>query len=602
MQALILAAGMGKRLGKYTNNATKCMVPVNGKTLIEYSIEAIMAAGIKKLVLVTGYKGEKLRSFVDGKKFGIEIEYVENPVYDKTNNIYSLYLALDKLLEDDTVLLESDLIFDKQVLKDLVETPDKNLAVVSPFESWMDGTCTLLNEKNEIISILDKAKFNWQNTTGYYKTVNIYKFSREFSRNYYAPFLKAYQQAFGKNEYYEQELKVISFLDCTSLKGFPVDGTKWYEIDDPADLAIAETRFANPQQKLSLLQKTYGGYWRYPSMLDYCYLVNPYFPPKKMVDELTSNFATLLTQYPSDQAQQSLLAGKIFGVEQDCIAVGNGAAELIKALGQKITGKIAVSRPTFNEYPERFGDAEVVDGPVKKDFSYTADDILETVKKENCNAVLLINPDNPSGNFIGKNDVLNLLDELKKMNITLYFDESFIDFAEKENRYTMIKQDILEKYPNLVVIKSISKSYGVPALRLGVLASSNRDYIKWIKNEVAIWNINSFAENFLQIYDKYKSSYAAACDKIAEERSRFVNELNKIEKLYVFPSKANFVLCEVKDFSAKKLAEVLLSKYNIFIKELSNKKGLSQGQYIRLAVRNIEDNNRLIAALKTELV
>lgn len=218
MQALILAAGMGKRLGKYTNDATKCMVPVNGKTLIEYSIEAIINAGIKKLVLVTGYKGDKLRSFVDSKNFNIEIEYVDNPVYDKTNNIHSLYLALDKLLEDDTILLESDLIFDKQVLKDLVESPDKNLAVVSPFESWMDGTCTLLNEKNEIVSILDKSKFNWQDTRGYYKTVNIYKFSKEFSENYYAPFLKAYQQAFGKNEYYEQVLKVISFLDCTSLK------------------------------------------------------------------------------------------------------------------------------------------------------------------------------------------------------------------------------------------------------------------------------------------------------------------------------------------------------------------------------------------------
>lgn len=117
MQALMLAAGMGKRLGKYTQDATKCMVPVNGKTLIEYAIESLIAAGIKKFTLVVGYKKEVLKNFLKGKYPEIKIEYIDNDVFESTNNIFSLYMARNVLAEDDTILLESDLIYDKKLLK-----------------------------------------------------------------------------------------------------------------------------------------------------------------------------------------------------------------------------------------------------------------------------------------------------------------------------------------------------------------------------------------------------------------------------------------------------------------------------------------------------
>lgn len=605
MQALMLAAGMGKRLGRYTKNATKCMVPINGKTLIEYAIEALVKNGIKKMVIVVGYKSDVLMDFIHSKfnaqnLNGMEIEFIENKVYDKTNNIYSLYMARDALCKDDTILLESDLIFKPEIITKLIESKEPNLAVVSHFESWMDGTCTLLDEENNITGILDKAHFNWFETEDYYKTVNIYKFSKEFSKSYYVPFLEAYQKAFGKNEYYEQVLKVLSFLSSSTLKGLPVPGDDWYEIDDPADLAIAETRFSKGKDKLKLLQKSYGGYWRFPQLKDYCYLVNPYFPPQKMVDELQASFKTLLTQYPSGAAQMSLLAGKIFNLLPEHIVVGNGAAELISSLGEKLTGKVAVPYPTFNEYPERFTNCQIV--PIHtnpKDFSYTTANILETVIKENVNAVLLINPDNPSGNFLNKKDVTALLKELKARDVKLIFDESFIDFAEKEIRYTLLNEEILNEFDNLIVVKSISKSYGVPGLRLGVLASCNTDYINMIKKTNAIWNINSFGEYYLQIYEKYSKTYAAACDSIAEERARFTKELSKIKNLHVFPSQANFILCRLDgENRSDKLAVTLMEKCNIFIKDLTGKKCFDEPKYIRLAIRDANDNNVLIEALK----
>ncbi len=605
MQALMLAAGMGKRLGRYTKNATKCMVPVNGKTLIEYAIEALVKNGIKKMVIVVGYKSDVLIKFINSKfnkenLKGMKIEFIENKVYDKTNNIYSLYMAREALCQDDTILLESDLIFKPEIISKLIKSKDPNLAVVSRFESWMDGTCALLDESNNITGILDKARFNWFETQDYYKTVNIYKFSKEFSKNYYIPFLDAYQKAFGKNDYYEQVLKVLSFLSSAALKGLPVSGNDWYEIDDPADLAIAETRFAKGTTKLNFLQKNYGGYWRFPMLKDFCYLVNPYFPPQKMIDELQASFKTLLTQYPSGAAQISLLAGKIFHVLPEHIIAGNGAAELILAIGEHLSGKVVIPYPTFNEYPERLKNCQIVQlDASKKNFSYTAKEILAAAKKESAKAVILINPDNPTGNFLPQKDVVYLLDELKKIGATLIFDESFIDFAQKEIRYTLLDENILSAYPNLVVVKSISKSFGVPGLRLGVLASSNPDYIKKIKETNSIWNINSFAEYYLQIYEKYSKTYVAACDKIAEERKRFISELSKFKFLQVYSSQANFVLCRLKGgLQAKRLATDLLEKHNIFIKDLTGKDCLEPNKFIRLAVRDENDDNELLLALK----
>ena len=599
MQALMLAAGMGKRLGKYTENATKCMVPVNGKTLIEYAIEALIEAKIKKLTLVVGYKSEVLKEFLNGKYKEIEINYIDNDVYNTTNNIFSLYMARDILAQDDTILLESDLIFDKNIIKEIIEDENPNLAVVSPFETWMDGTCALIDEQNVIKGILGKTEFNWHETHQYFKTVNIYKFSKEFATTVYMPFLEAYQTAYGKNEYYETVLKVISFLGNSTFKAHSVNGSRWYEIDDPADLAIAETRFSVGKQHLQNMSKSFGGYWRYPTMLDYCYLVNPYFPPKTLVEEMKANFESLLESYPSGDKQQSLLAGKIFGINSDYVAVGNGAAELIAGYSDFISGKVVVPYPTFNEYPERFGNDRTIWLKTDENFSYTIDNVIKCVKENNAKSVLLINPENPSGHFFTQQEVLGLLDELKQQDVNLIFDESFIDFAENEIRYTLISDEILEKYPNLIVIKSISKSYGVPGIRLGILANSNKDLVYKITRRTSIWNINSYGENFLQIFDKYKKYYFVGCDKIAEERLRFIKLLKEFSWLEVYPSQANYILCKITDkITSENLAINLLDNYNIFIKDLSSKKGFEDGQYIRLAVRNTDDNNKLIDALR----
>ncbi len=603
MQGLILAAGMGKRLKELTNNNTKCMVKVNGVTMIERMLSQLDKLNLSSIVIVVGYKGKKLQDYIETLNINTPINYVNNEIYDKTNNIYSLYLARNYLLKEDTLLLESDLIFEDSVLQKIVEDPYPSLALVAKYESWMDGTVVTIDEDNNIKNFLDKKHFNFSDIKNYYKTVNIYKFSKAFSNTHYVPFLEAYSKALGDNEYYEQVLKVITLLDKPEIKATLLDDESWYEIDDVQDLDIAESIFTTSyKDKLNKLQSRYGGYWRYPKLIDFCYLVNPFYPTPKLLDEIKANFERLICDYPSGMEVNSLLAAKYFGIHKNQVVVGNGAAELIKSLIEKLKGKIGVIRPTFEEYPNRKNPEDIVEySPKNNDYAYSANDLISFYDNKEISSLLLINPDNPSGNYIEKKEVLKIADWAKKKNITFIVDESFVDFVDKEESPTLISEGILKSYSNLIVVKSISKSFGVPGLRLGVLVSNNLDIISFIKKDVAIWNINSFAEFYMQIFEKYKNDYNNAINEFKIVRKTYIEQLSKIKNLRVIPTQSNYVLCEILGkHTSKELAEILLNEDNILIKDLSNKKGFND-KFIRIAVKKPEENDKLIEAMKRVL-
>ena len=589
-------------MGELTDDNTKCMLEVNGTRLIHRTLDNLSEVGIKRVVLVVGYKAENVKRLIGDRYKDIDIVYVENKIYDKTNNIYSLFLAREYLLEEDSLLLESDLIFESSVLRKIVENRYPNIALVDKYESWMDGTVVTLDEENKIEEFLTKDKFRYSDINRYYKTVNIYKFSKDFSATHYVPFLEAYCHALGNNEYYEQVLKVITLLDESPLRALPLNGEKWYEIDDIQDLDIASCIFASSdEERYKFISSRYGGYWRYPHLIDFCYLVNPYFPPQQMVDELMASFSTLLREYPSGMRINSLLAGKYFAVKQEYIVVGNGAAELIKAFIEKHTNKIGVIYPTFEEYPNRSAKENIMSYlPTNASMQYDANDIMAFFAGKDIDTLLLINPDNPSGNYIPYNDLMRLIEWTKQHGMRFIVDESFVDFVDTEGEISLLKNDVLTENEHLYVVKSISKSYGVPGLRLGVLASGDTETIARLKREVAIWNINSFGEFYMQIYEKYHKDYLRACELFREERKLFFEELQQVPYLRVIPSQANYFLCELTTdrFSSKELAIRLLADHEILIKDCSGKSAFSHSNYIRLAVRNREDNHKLVEALK----
>ena len=558
MQAIILAAGMGKRLGEYTKNNTKCMVDVNGTKLIDRVITQLSHFHLNRLIIVIGYKGEELKEYI-GHRYDkvLKIEYIENKDYD----------------------------------------------LVDKYQSWMDGTMVTINENYEIENFVNKASFSYQDIDCYYKTVNLYKFSKAFSKGVYVPFLEAYCKVMGNNQYYEEVLRVLTIIHQSSLHALPLNGEKWYEIDDVQDLDIASTLFSRDADKFYMYHRRYGGFWRFSQLLDFCYLVNPYFPNKKMIEELKTNFETLLREYPSGMYVNSLLAAKYFSVKQDFIVVGNGAAELIKNVMEEQAGrKVGVLFPTFDEYPNRLNQQQIVAfvSP-KDDFSYTVDDLIAFFGDKDISMLLLINPDNPSGHFIKKIDLLHLISWCSERNIQIIVDESFVDFTDDFENNSLLSNDILMKFRNLIVMKSISKSYGVPGLRLGIMASADTKLIDRVKKEVSIWNINSVAEYYMQIYGKYEADYKKSCRLFVRERDIFFKELKTISYLHVIPSQANFFLCEViSKYTSTELANKLI-KRNILISNCSTKRHMKEmgKQLIRLAIRDRDDDRKLIQVLKS---
>ena len=598
MQVVILAAGMGKRLKNKTQQHTKSMVSILGKTFLEHSLDKLTQFPISRIILVIGYCGEEIKQVI-GKAYNkIPVFYVENPLYESTNNIYSLSLAQNYLQEEDTLLLESDLIYEASIIEKLLSNPYPNLAVVDKYKAHMDGTVVKINNHDEITAFISKEHFDYKEINSYYKTVNIYKFSQKFLQQQYIPFLRAYCTAIGNNSYYEQVLKVLLSLEKNDLKVLRLENEKWYEVDDLQDYDIAECLFSTQENKINKYHKRFGGYWRFSGLKDFCYLVNPYFPPSRMIAEMQNSFTELLTNYPSGQSIHQKLISNIFNLEEDMVLVGNGAAELINILLAQIAGRIGIILPTFQEYPQRINKKSEIHyfTPNNKSFSYTSED-LKSFSRE-IDTLVLINPDNPSGNFISKSAIIELAKFYQEQKKTIILDESFVDFSEGEEANSLLDKDILQDLANLIVIKSISKSYGVPGIRLGILASANKNIIQDCRKALPVWNINSYGEFFLQILSKYKLKYHEACCKIIQNRKEFMQQLSKISYLTPIESQANYILCEVHSpYDSGTISQELLKK-NILIKDCQNKMGINKSPYIRIAVKSEEDNQELIAALE----
>ena len=568
-------------------------------SFLEHSLDNLTKFDISRIIIVTGYCGDEIENVIGNSYNNIPVIYVENKDYATTNNIYSLYLTKSYLEQEDTLLLESDLIYEEKIIEKLLSNPYKNLAVVDKYRAWMDGTVVKINSQDEIISFVPKEHFEYKDVDSYYKTVNIYKFSKDFMIKSYLPFLEAYCKTMGTNSYYELVLKVLLSLEKNDLRVMRLNGERWYEVDDLQDYDIAETMFCkNPTERLAKYHKRYGGYWRFDGLKDFCYLVNPYFPNPKLVEELKNSFNELLINYPSGQSVEKLLVANIWGVDEKYILVGNGAAELINILIPEIKGEIGIILPTFQEYPARIKDSAKVHYfiPQNPDFSYDVADLKEFSKE--IDTLVLINPDNPSGNFIPKSELIELVEYFKAAGKNIIVDESFVDFSQESEWNTIIDNEILAQYSNLTVIKSISKSYGVPGLRLGIMATSNDDLLQKCSKNLPVWNINSFGEYFLQILNKHKKYYLSACEKIAQNRQDLYNRLCEFSFLRPIESQANYILCEVqKPYTSSELCHKLLNS-NILIKDCQNKMGFEGKQYVRIAVKSEFENDELISVLK----
>lgn len=597
MQAIILAAGKGKRLKERTAYNTKCMVEINGVTLIERALRLLDGGGIDQITVVCGYCKDKLKAFIASLGIHTPISFVGNPDYENTNNIYSLGLAVQSVGARDMIVLESDIVFEKAVLQKLLEGEGDCMAMIAKPEPWMDGDIVTVDDRGCIDRLIGASQYQPDDYPSYYKTVSMYRFSADFMADTFIPRLTEYMRNNADRSVYESAIRLAAGCDIHTVR---LNGERWYEINDIQDIDIAETIFASGTERLKKYQKRFGGYWRYQGMKDFCYLVNPFFPNKRLIDEMVSNFNTLIREYPSGMEVNSFLAANYFGVRSEQICVGNGTAELIKSLMENHNGKIGMAYPTFEEYPHRKKENEIIPFYVAdRNFQYTVDDIMRFYGENPVGAIVLVNPDNPTGHFILREDILRMEEWARSRDVRIIVDESFVDFAEVGENQTLLDAAVLDRHPNLIVIKSISKSFGVAGLRLGVLASADRELIRFMKKDLAIWNINSFAEYYMQIISKYKADYEDAMNRFMEVRARYLDRLTRLGGLQVYPSQANYVMCRIESgYTSTELADILLNRYNILIKDLSAKDGLFGGNYIRLSVKTDEENDAMVRALE----
>lgn len=598
MQAVILAAGKGSRFKQATKNIPKCMLQFNGETLISRLLRQLNQLDLQQIVIVAGYKADVLKTYLSTLSSQAPITVITNSAFATSNNILSVAKAAAVMADDETLLFESDVILRDDVVKTLAESPT-DAAVVSPFRDWMEGTAVELDADQRITAFVPREIQNPTLSIKYYKTVNVYKLSRDFNTRYFLPYLQQQIHSFGANAYYETVFGTLTALKEGLMKATVIAPEDWDEVDTSQELHLAEIRMGtDPFVKMKQLSLRYGGYWRFPELHDYAYLVNPFFPPDKLVNQYQRQLKRLLIDYPSGLAVNSEHAADAFNLPVSKIVVGNGAAELIQAVSTMLTGRVGVIRPTFEEYPNRLPMAQVAIMPTEQhDFHYSAADIKAHFANDPVKTLIVINPDNPSGNYLPKAEVLDLCQWTADHHIRLIVDESFIDFSNLEPQPSLLDDQLLAKYPNLVVIKSISKSYGVPGVRLGILASGDESLIAKIKQAVPIWNINAFGEFFLQRIGQFTQAYRDGMQVFYDVRAHFLAELHTIPFMEVLPSQANFFMVRLIGVTSQALCAYLLQTANILIKDLTTKQGIN-GEYVRLAIKTRPENQALIQALR----
>lgn len=602
MQALILADMKKSSMNCLSGDGPDCMIQIDGISIIERMLKQLDNSKVSKVIIVVGRNKEKVIGAISNLNLKAEIVILENDSCEETGSIYSLFLAEEYLLLDDTVILNAQMIVEDSILESVLNEKKGCSVLVDTDKSWMTGETVSIGDDERVLSFGKKKISSVHSSTALYKMVGICRLDREFTEKYYIPVLETMIDVLGNSLDYSAPLNVIAMSEDVKIRALYIGNVHWREINNIEDINQATILFSKDKKSIAdKMLGSWGGYWRYPDYLDYFYLVTPYYPPRELVEELQNNFKVLLEQYPSGMRVNAELAASAFGISPESIIVGNGAAELIKSMMGFIKGKTGFVRPTFDEYPNRYTEIETVNYLVEsEDFSYSASDLIEYFGKTNISNLVLVNPDNPSGNYIPKGDMMRMISWARDKDIKVIIDESFVDFSDEIDS-SLIDQETLNRYPNLYVIKSISKSYGVPGLRLGVLASGDKKLISRMKTDVSIWNINSFAEFYMQICGKYRGSYVKSLEKFRKERNRFVSKLQELGCIRVIPSQANYLMVELlDDLDAEELKQRMLLEQKVFIKTLS-KKIKGKKQYLRIAIRNEADNDMFVQKLTETL-
>lgn len=340
----------------------------------------------------------------------------------------------------------------------------------------------------------------------------------------------------------------------------------------------------------------YGGFWSH-DVRDFCYMTNPYFPPQGFLEALGLRLRELVKAYPSTNWYLSALLAEPLALTHEQLVVSNGASELIAALTERFVDHLAVPVPTFDEFINRAKTAGklVSPYPLDEDFHLDVEGFVRHVREAGADTAVIIQPNNPTGTLVPRDELLYLLDELRHLRLVV-LDESFLDFATGPEARSLL--DELEAFPNLLVMKSLSKVCGIPGLRLGYAACANREVIGELRRRLPIWSINSLAQYFIEGLPAYAAEFRESCARVREATRELVQGLRSVPCVEPYPTHGNFVLCRLGgDLTGPELAHHLFDRFRILVNDCSRKAGLDE-RAVRFASRTLEENLELVGALR----
>jgi histidinol-phosphate/aromatic aminotransferase/cobyric acid decarboxylase-like protein/CTP:phosphocholine cytidylyltransferase-like protein len=600
-RAVILAAGRGDRLQPLTSDVPKCLVELSGEPLLTRALTALAGQGVTEAVIVVGHLGDVVRDRIGDRFASIDVRYVEALDYDTTNNIRSLWDAR-AYLDQDVLLVEADVAFEEGVIEALQCAP-VSAAAVAPFEREFSGTAVTCGEDGRIGSFVlgaeQDASFARSDA---WKTVNIYALRAPLLATHVLPQLCAHIEAGNVHDYYESVFAdLVAAEDAPPFLAVDVSEHRWYEIDDHRDLDVAEFRFLDRDAQYDRIQMLHGSYWRY-GFVDHSYLYNLHFPPQAMLDGFSDDLRDIVTNYPVGQRELPRLVGDWTGSAPDRLAVANGAAELIKVLGNGFAARMTIPTPSFNEYeavipPDQLNRVALETGT----FDLDVDAFAESAIAFGSDTAVIVTPNNPTARSVAREDVLRLAQRLEQHGCRLIVDESFVEFSRAGVASSV--EDAIEAHPNLAVIKSMSKVFGIAGLRIGYLLSADAGLIEEVRAALPIWNINGLAEAFLRSAGRYRREFDESCELTRAHTRELFEQFEVMAGVEPLEPDANFILCRLDDAqpTAPQFARQLYVEHNILVKDCAAKSMPDAERYLRIASRTPEENARLVQAMRSVL-
>jgi histidinol-phosphate/aromatic aminotransferase/cobyric acid decarboxylase-like protein/choline kinase len=589
MKAIVLAAGQGARLRPLTDQMHKSLLPVGDNTILGRIFDGLIAIQIRDILVVTGYRSEEIQAYLAERYPDLPVRFVHNERYRETNNIVSLAMALDRMeIDSDVILVECDVLFDPSILARLQSSERGNIALVDRYRPGMDGTVVSV-EAGTITQVfpphLQTEEFDYSDK---YKTLNIYRFDRDFCRHRLKPLLSCYANAIDGDCYYELVLGMFINMQREAVRAEVIDGSQWAEVDDPNDLATARFTF-QPELRGRILDRAKGGHWNIP-VLDFTFMRNMYFPTDAMIAAMRRALPSLVRSYGSAQEVLNEKLAYVLQCRPERVQCLHGASQIFPRLSELLQSRRSlIPAPTFGEYPRWFAGSEVYFDAVGVDREALA------TRAGNCDLVVVVNPNNPTGTVL-PTEWLHALAAQNPQTMFLV-DESYAGFAGQP---TLL--ELLECAPlhNVLIVASLSKSLGAPGLRLGYVYSCDAELVARIGAAIPIWNLSATAEFLLELVLKFKPELAASFDRTAADRCELQEMLQRTPGIrQAYPSAGNFVLFRLDRSDpahATALTDALLTRHSIYIKDVSARFP-QPAPYLRVAVRHPSENRRLVEAL-----